>query len=139
MDVLYSKWHAQLFGMSTDSENTMTSRHISVMTRIVACVEHKVLQIWCASHQINIVFKASTESISNSGWVKFTYTFSINLHTQDILIISMNVKCPKKTNHWVHFKHLLAFYKQYWRKLIDYTKENRLEVLPMDEWWVVTY
>jgi hypothetical protein len=25
------------------------------------------------------------------------------------------------------------------RKLIDYTKENCLEILPMDKWWVVTY
>jgi hypothetical protein len=36
-------------------------------------------------------------------------------------------------------RRLLAFYKQYRRKLIDYTKENRLEILPTDEWWVVTY
>jgi hypothetical protein len=58
---------------------------------------------------------------------------------QDILIISMNVKCPNKTNHWVHLGRLLTFYKQYRRKLIDYTKENHLEILSTDEWWVVTY
>jgi hypothetical protein len=51
----------------------------------------------------------------------------------------MNVKCPKKTNSWVHLGRLLAFYKQYRRKLIDYTKENNLEILPTYEWWVVTY
>ncbi len=51
----------------------------------------------------------------------------------------MNVKCSNKTNRWVHFGCLLAFYKQYRGKLIDYTKENRLEILSMDEWWVVTY
>jgi hypothetical protein len=28
---------------------------------------------------------------------------------------------------------------QYWRKLIDYTKENRPKTLLTDEWWVVTY
>jgi lipase chaperone LimK len=58
---------------------------------------------------------------------------------QDILIISMNVKCPKKTNRWVHLEHLLAFYKQYRCKLINYTKENCPEMLSTDEWWVVTY
>jgi hypothetical protein len=51
----------------------------------------------------------------------------------------MNMKCPKKTNLWVHLGRLLAFYKQYLHKLIDYTKENRLEILPTNEWWVVTY
>jgi hypothetical protein len=46
---------------------------------------------------------------------------------------------PKKDQPLGHLGRLLAFYKQYWHKLIDYTKENRLETLPTDEWWVVTY
>jgi hypothetical protein len=129
----------KLIGMSTDGKNTMTGWHAGVVTHIVACAKHKVLRIWCVPHQIDIVVKALIESINNGNWVKFAYTFSIYLRTQDILIISMNVKCPKKTNRWVHLGHLLAFYKQYWPKLIDYTKENRLEILPTDEWWVVTY
>jgi hypothetical protein len=111
MDALYSKWHVKLIDMSTNGENTMTGRHTGVMTNIVTCAEHKVLQIWCASHQINIVVKASTESINGGSWVKFAYRFSVYLHMQDILIINTNVKCPKKTNHWVHLGRLFAFYK----------------------------
>jgi hypothetical protein len=111
MDALYSKWHMKLIGMSTNRENTMIGRHVGVVTRIVACAEHKVLRIWCAPHQINIVVKASTESISDGSRFKFAYTFSIYLRTQDILIVSMNVKCPKKTNRWVHLGRLLTFYK----------------------------
>lgn len=111
MDTLYSKWHAKLIGMSTDGENTMMGRHASVVTRIVVCAEHKVLRIWCAPHQIDIVVKALTESISNGSWVKFAYMFSIYLRTHDIFIISVNVKCLKKTNRWVHLEHLFAFYK----------------------------
>jgi hypothetical protein len=107
MDMLYSKWPAKLIGMSTDSENTMTGRHTGVVTCIVTCAEHKVLRIWCAPHQIDIVVKASTENINSGSWVKFAYTFSVYLCTQDILIISMNVKCPKKTNCWVHLGRLL--------------------------------
>ncbi|CAK9194722.1 unnamed protein product [Sphagnum troendelagicum] len=45
MDVLYSKWRTKLIGMLTDGENTMIGWHVSVMTRIVVCVEHKVLRI----------------------------------------------------------------------------------------------
>jgi hypothetical protein len=75
MDALYSKWCAKLIGMSTDGENTMTGRHTDVVTRIVTCAEHKVLRMWCAPHQIDIVVKASTKSINDSNGVKFTYTF----------------------------------------------------------------
>ncbi len=45
MDVLYSKWRTKLISMLNDGENTMTGRHVSVVTRIVVCVEHKVLRI----------------------------------------------------------------------------------------------
>jgi hypothetical protein len=51
----------------------------------------------------------------------------------------MNMKCPKKINCWVHIGRLLTFYKQYRHKLIKYTKENYFEMLPTNEWWVVTY
>ncbi|CAM6017990.1 unnamed protein product [Sphagnum balticum] len=111
VDALYSKWHAKLIDMSTNDENTMTGWHTGVMTRIVACAKHKVLRIWCVPHQIDIVVKASIKSISGGSWVKFTYMFSVYLRTQDIFIINMKVKCPKKTNHWVHLGCLLAFYK----------------------------
>ncbi len=80
MDALYSKWCTKLIDMSTDGENTMCW-HASVVTRIVTCAEHKVLQIWCAPHQINIVVKASTKSINDGNWVKFAYTFSVYLPT----------------------------------------------------------
>jgi hypothetical protein len=111
MDALYNKWHTKLIGMSTDNENTMTGRHAGVVTHIVACVKDKVLRMWCVPHQINIIVKASAENINGSSWVKFAYTFLVYLRMHDILIISMNVKCPKKTNHWVHLGRLLAFYK----------------------------
>jgi len=50
MDALYNKWRTKLIGMSTDGKNTMTGWHVSVVTRIVMCAKHKVLQIWCAPH-----------------------------------------------------------------------------------------
>jgi hypothetical protein len=42
MDTLYSKWRVKLIGMSTNGENTMTGWHAGVVTRIIACAEHKV-------------------------------------------------------------------------------------------------
>jgi hypothetical protein len=51
----------------------------------------------------------------------------------------MNVKCPKKTNRWVHLGHLLKFFQQYWRQLIAYTIEKCPANAPSFIWWVITY
>jgi len=55
LDTLYSKWRAKLIGMSSDGENTMTSRHTGLVIRMIACIENPVLRIWCALHQIDLV------------------------------------------------------------------------------------
>jgi len=79
MDVLYIKWRAKLIGVSMDGENTMTSRHAGVVTRLVDCANNDVLRIWCALHHINIVVKATAEGINNGVWVKQAYMFSVYL------------------------------------------------------------
>ncbi len=79
MDALYIKWCAKLIGVSTDGKNTMTGRHVGVVTRLVDCADNDVLRIWCTPHQIDIVVKAATEDIDNSVWVKQAYTFSVYL------------------------------------------------------------
>jgi hypothetical protein len=113
MDALYAKWRAKLIGMSPDGEKTMTGRHYGVVTRIFACAEKDVLRIWCAPHQFNIVVKAAAEGIKDGIYVKQAHKFSVYLRAQDILIIEMNVKCPNKTNRWVHLGRLMTFYKSY--------------------------
>jgi hypothetical protein len=45
MDALYSKWRSKLISVSTDGENTMTSRHAGVVTRLVTCADNNVLRI----------------------------------------------------------------------------------------------
>jgi hypothetical protein len=45
MDTLYIKWRAKLIGVWTDGENTMTSRHVGVVTRLVNCIDNDVLHI----------------------------------------------------------------------------------------------
>jgi hypothetical protein len=139
MDALYSKWRSKLISVSTDSENTMTGRHAGVVTRLVVCAANNVLQIWCTPHQINIVVKVAVEAIDNGVWVKQVYTFSVLLQAQDNLIIEMNVKCPKKTNRWVHLSRLLNFYISYRRPLLEYTQNKQPELMPSDLWWIITY
>ncbi|CAM6023396.1 unnamed protein product [Sphagnum balticum] len=139
MDALYNKWHSKLIGVSTDDENTMTSRHDGVVTHLVTCADNNVLRIWCTPHHINIVVKAAIEAIDNGVWVKQVYTFSVFLQAQDNLIIEMNVKCPKKTNRWAHFSCLLNFYISYRRPLLEYTQNKQPELMSSDLWWIITY
>lgn len=51
----------------------------------------------------------------------------------------MNVKYPKKTNCWAHLGRLLNFYKLYHRSLLEHTKDKRPDLMPSDQWWIITY
>jgi hypothetical protein len=63
----------------------------------------------------------------------------VYLRAQDNLIINMNVKCPKKTNQWVHLDRLLNFYKLYRHPILVHTKDKCPNMIPTDQWWVITY
>jgi hypothetical protein len=95
--------------------------------------------VWCTPHQIDIIVKSSTEGIDGDAYVKDVYSFSVHLWSQHNLIIQMGVKCPKKTNRWVHLGRVLNFYKEYRRSIIAHTLEKHPEKLPLDMWWVITY
>jgi hypothetical protein len=51
----------------------------------------------------------------------------------------MNIKCPKKTNRWAHVGRLLNFYTSYRCPVLEYTKDNRPDLMPSDQWWIITY
>jgi hypothetical protein len=138
LDALNQPWRAKLIGTSSDGENTMTGRHGGLVTRIVQCAKNNVLRVWCVPHQIDIVVKSSADGINGGAYIKEDCSFSVHLRSQNNLIIAMGVKCPKKTNRWVHLGRVLTFYKKYRRQIIQHTNENHPEKLPTDEWWVIT-
>jgi hypothetical protein len=107
LDALYDKWRTKLIGMSSNGENIMTSRHTGLITRMITCAENPMLHIWCALHQIDLVVKSTAEELVGGKWIIFAWSFSIFLRAQANLITSMAVKCPKKTNHWMHLGRLL--------------------------------
>jgi hypothetical protein len=107
LDTLYGKWRGKLIGMSSDGKNMMTGRHTSLVTRMIACTENPVLCIWCVLHQIDMVVKSAAEELASDKWIMFAWSFLIFLRAQANLIISMAVKCPKKTNRWTHLGRLL--------------------------------
>jgi hypothetical protein len=139
LDTLYGKWRAKLIGMSSDGENTMTGRHTGLVTRMIACAENPVLRIWCALHQIDLVVKSAVEELAGGEFHKFTWSFSIFLRAQANLITSMAVKCPKKTNRWMHLGCLLKFFKDHRRRIMAYVETHRPEQTPTSAWWVITF
>lgn len=116
----------------------MTGRHCGLVTRLVVIAEYDVMHVWCAPHQIYIIAKESAEGIDKGTWIKFAYTYTVYLRSQLNLIIEMGVKCPKKTNRWVHLGNMLKFLKANQHRLIAYTEEDRPELFPTDAWWIVT-
>ncbi len=139
LDALYGKWRTKLIGMSSDDENTMTSRHTSFVTRMIDCAENPVLRIWCALHQIDLVVKSATEELAGDEWIMFAWSFLIFLCEQANLITSMVVKCPKKTNHWTYLGRLLQFFKDHRRRIVAYAEMHRPEQTPTSTWWVITF
>jgi len=140
MDALFPEWRSKLIGVASDGENVMTGRHAGVVTRIAACATHRILRVWCAPHQIDIVVKSTAEDITGGEWVQKVYSLSIFLRAQANLIIGMGVKCPKKTNRWTHLGRALTFYKTYRRKIVEYIEEQQRDAhMPTDAWWVITY
>jgi len=139
LDTLYNRWCNKLIRVLFNAENMTTSRHSGFVMCIAQSAFNKVLCIWCAPHPIDIVVKASTESILDDSWIKFAYSWSVFLRSQDNLIIAMNIKCPKKTNRWVHLGRLLKFFQQSRHQLIAYTIEKSPADAPSSIWWVITY
>ncbi len=139
LDALYPEWRVKLLNASSDGKNTMIGCHVGFVTRIARCAKFNVLHVWCAPHQIDIIVKSSAEGIDGGAYVKDVYLFSVHLLSQHNSIIQMGVKCPKKTNRWVHLDRVLNFYKQYHRPIIAHTLEKHPKKLPSDMWWVITY
>ena len=139
LDALYPAWRTKLFNVSTDGDNTMTGRHAGVVTRLSQSAEFKVLRVWCAPHQLDIIVKSTAEGIDEGAYIKEVYSFSVHLRSQLNLIAEMGVKCPKKTNRWVHLGRVLNFYKENRRRIIAHTEEKHPDKLPSDRWWVITY
>jgi hypothetical protein len=100
-DTLYGKWCAKLIGMSSDGGNTMTGRHTSLVTRMIACADNPMLRIWCGLHQIDLVVKSVAKELVDGKWIMFVWSFSIFLHAQaNLICLNPNLaKCGGEAQH----------------------------------------
>jgi hypothetical protein len=88
---------------------------------------------------MDVVVKDGAEMLYDDKWSKEAWSMSVYLCSQANLITRMNVKCPKKTNHWVSLGMLLNFLNQYRHTIVQHVTANASDKLPSDQWWVIAY
>jgi len=102
-------WREKVILISLDGENTMISRHASVVTLLENECSNPVLRIWCVPHQLDIVVKNATHGVLDKAFYKVAHAFSVHLRAQQILITEVGSKCPKDTTRWVAFGSILRW------------------------------
>jgi len=85
LDVLYAHWRSKIIAFSTDGDNMMTRRHAGVIIRIDHEYETKLMRIWCAPHQIDLVMKDVTHSLDDKLFYKTAHDFNVHMRRQQNL------------------------------------------------------
>jgi hypothetical protein len=138
LDVLFLSWRDKLISVSSDGENTMTGRKGGFVTLLEKEATHKILRVWCAPHQMDIVIKKVTKAMMNGRFYKIAHAFSVHLRAQLNLIAAMNgTKCPKDTTRWVAFGKMLKWFLFNRRRLLEYIVEKEPIQAPLPAWWVL--
>ncbi|CAM6057369.1 unnamed protein product [Sphagnum tenellum] len=128
LDSLYEFWPRKLIGVTTDGEKTNMGHRNGIQIRMVRRAEFKVIQIWCAPHQLDLVVHMAVDEICGGTLVKDMYVLSTYLRKQSNLITEMNETFPKKTNRWVALRSMLKFYIFREQRIVSYLKERRQQV-----------
>ncbi|KAH9564271.1 hypothetical protein CY35_04G016800 [Sphagnum magellanicum] len=145
LDALFTGWTRKLIGVTTDGEKTNMDHRNDVQVHMVRRAEFKVIQIWCAPHQLDLVIHVVVDEVDGGAWVKTCYTLSTYLCKQSNLITNMGETCPKKTNLWVAFGLVLKFYITRAPRIIGFLDErfeqagNVAPPILTSSWWMQTY
>ena len=126
LDVLCVSWRDKLISDSSDGENTMTGRRGAFVTLLENEATHKILCVWCALHQMDVVTKKVTKAMMDGLFYKTALALSVHLRVQHNLIAAMNgQKCPKDTTRWVAFGTMLKWFLFNRRRLLNYIDEKQ--------------
>lgn len=139
LDSLSGRWCYKRIVVSLDGQSKISGRHRGLVTHMAQTASSKVIHIYCAPLQIDIVVKASIKSIMDGSRIKSAYSSSVLLWLLESLAVSMNVNWQKKANRWMHSGRLLEFLQQYRLQLVTYTIERRTVDALTSVWWVILY
>jgi len=109
-------WREKVILISLDGENTMISRHASVVTLLENECLNPVLRIWCVPHQLDIVVKNATHGVLERR--------STRLPTRSLCIFVLSKSSSPK---WVPSarrtrrggSHSVVFYIGFWNTVVD--------------------
>jgi len=79
LDTLCLDWRSKLISISSDGENMMTGRHGGIVTLLEKECNNPVLQIWCITHQLDIVVKNATQDVLDQAFYKVPHAYSVHL------------------------------------------------------------
>jgi hypothetical protein len=137
LNIVFPSWHQKVISISSNGENTMTNRHVGVVTLLENECSNHVLHIWCVPHQLDIVVKNATHGVLDEVFYKVAHAFSMHLRAQQILITEMGSKCPKDTTRWVAFGSILRWLLEHRCRLMIHVANKRLVQAPTTQWWVI--
>jgi len=138
LDAFYARWRSKIIVFSTNGENTMIRRCVSVVTWIDHKFEIKLMHIWCAPHHIDLVMKDVSHSLDGRLFYKTAHDFSVHLRCQQNLQLEMGNTCPKDTNWWVHLERMLSWMLKHCCRLLIWIDEKKPASTPDDSWWLMT-
>jgi hypothetical protein len=138
LDALYAHWQSKIIAFNTNGKNMMTGRHAGVVTLIDHESKTKLMRIWCALHQIDLVMKDVSYSLDDGLFYKIAHDFSVHLRCQQNLQLEMGSTCPKDTNRWVHLEHMLSWMLEHCCRLLIWIDEKKPASAPNDSWWLMT-
>ncbi|CAM6025211.1 unnamed protein product [Sphagnum balticum] len=119
LDVLFPMWRDKLISVSSDGENTMTSRHGGFVTLLEKEATNNIMRVWCVLHQMDIVIKKVMKAMMDGLFYKIAHVFSVHMCAQLNLIMEMDgAKCPKDTTQWVAFGKMLKWFLHHRHQLL---------------------
>jgi hypothetical protein len=71
---LFAEWTCKLIGVKTVGEKTNMGQCNSVQVCMVRRAKFKVVQIWCAPHQVDLVLHVAVDEVDGGAWVKTCFT-----------------------------------------------------------------
>ncbi|ETW06965.1 hypothetical protein H310_03068 [Aphanomyces invadans] len=76
---LFMGWIRKLIGVMMDGEKTNMGHRYGVQVRMVTYAQFKVVQVWCAPHQLDLQVHLYVDEIDGGAWVKKTYEVTVYL------------------------------------------------------------
>ncbi|ETW07418.1 hypothetical protein H310_01941 [Aphanomyces invadans] len=145
LNALFMGWIRKLIGVTTDGEKTNMGHRYGVQVRMVTYAQFKVVQVWCAPHQLDLQVHLYVDEIDGGAWVKKTYEVTVYLRRQSNLITEMCVTSPKKTNRWIALGSVLKFDIAHEPRITTFFAERAAEgnsaqphVLT-STWWILVH